>query len=55
MAVPVYVVTGFLDAGKTTFLNRLLNKAPWREIPTLVVQFERGEEVFSAGAPAAGR
>ena len=24
MAAPAYVVTGFLDAGKTTFLSRLM-------------------------------
>ncbi len=46
MAIPVYVVTGFLDAGKTTFLNTLLNKYNWQDIKMLVVQFETGEEEF---------
>lgn len=46
MAVPVYVVTGFLDAGKTTFLNTLLNRRDWREVKILVIQFETGEEEF---------
>ena len=46
MAIPIYVVTGFLDAGKTTFLNNLLNRGDWREIKILVVQFESGEEEF---------
>ncbi len=46
MAIPVYVVTGFLDAGKTTFLNNLLNRRDWRDVEILVVQFESGEEEF---------
>ncbi len=46
MAIPVYVVTGFLDAGKTTFLNNLLNRRDWRDAGILVVQFETGEEEF---------
>ncbi len=48
MAIPVYVVTGFLDAGKTTFLNNLLNRRDWREIRVLVLQFEAGEEEFQS-------
>lgn len=46
MAIPVYVVTGFLDAGKTTFLNNLLNRHDWHDIRMLVIQFEAGEEEF---------
>lgn len=46
MTIPVYVVTGFLDAGKTTFLNNLLNRNDWRDIKILVLQFEAGEEEF---------
>lgn len=48
MAIPVYVVTGFLDAGKTTFLNTLLNRRDWRDIRILVIQFESGEEEFQS-------
>lgn len=48
MAIPVYVVTGFLDAGKTTFLNDLLNRRDWREFRMLVIQFEIGEEEFQS-------
>ncbi len=44
MSIPVYVATGFLDSGKTTFLNNLLNKNESKEINILVVQFETGEE-----------
>ncbi len=44
--IPVYVVTGFLDAGKTTFLNNLLNKPDWSDLEILIVQFESGDEEF---------
>lgn len=44
--VPVYVVTGFLGEGKTTFLNGLLNHPSVRKIKTLLIQFENGEESF---------
>jgi hypothetical protein len=50
MALPVYVVTGFLDAGKTTFLNNLLRRRDWREKRIMVVQFETGQEEFSRPA-----
>ena len=42
--VPVYVATGFLDAGKTTFLNRLFYRRRDAEIRRLFLQFESGEE-----------
>jgi uncharacterized membrane protein YraQ (UPF0718 family) len=48
MAIPVYVVTGFLDAGKTTFLNTLLNRRDWRDIKILMIHFETGEEEFQS-------
>jgi uncharacterized membrane protein YraQ (UPF0718 family) len=44
MAIPVYVVTGFLDSGKTTFLNSLLSRQDWQDFNILVLQFETGEE-----------
>ncbi|MDR3544082.1 MAG: GTP-binding protein [Desulfosporosinus sp.] len=46
MHIPIYVVTGFLDAGKTTALNNLLNKRESREMQMLVIQFESGEADF---------
>ena len=46
MGIPIYVVTGFLDAGKTTFLNNLLNRRDWRDSRLLILQFETGEEAF---------
>lgn len=48
MAIPVYVVTGFLDSGKTTFLNHLLNRRDWRDVRIIVIQFETGEEDFQS-------
>ncbi|MDR2771809.1 MAG: permease [Clostridiales Family XIII bacterium] len=51
MAIPVYVVPGFLDAGKTTFLNELLSLPDWRDCAIAVFRFESGEAVFTgAGA-----
>lgn len=46
MMIPIYAVTGFLDAGKTTFLNQLLNRHDWKDVKILVLQFESGEEEF---------
>ncbi len=46
MSKPVYVVTGFLEAGKTTFLNNLLSSRDWARARQLVIQFEIGEEAF---------
>ncbi|NYB75814.1 permease [Sedimentibacter hydroxybenzoicus DSM 7310] len=44
--LPVYVVTGFLDAGKTTFINNLLNRADWSDSYILIVRFETGDAEF---------
>ncbi len=46
--IPVYVVTGFLDAGKTTLLNNLLNRSDWHNFEILIVQFESGDEEFQS-------
>ncbi|HHV08752.1 MAG TPA: permease [Clostridiales bacterium] len=46
--LPVYVVTGFLDAGKTSLLNILLNRRDWKDVRILVIQFEAGEEEFQS-------
>ena len=39
--VPVYILTGFLDSGKTTFLNGVLRDRPVQK--RLILQFEEGE------------
>lgn len=43
MIIPVYVLTGFLDSGKTSFLNDFLEEKK----NTLLISFERGEEDYS--------
>ncbi|MDR2354783.1 MAG: permease [Clostridiales Family XIII bacterium] len=51
MAIPVYVVTGFLYAGKTSFLNELLARPDWKDSEIAVFRFESGEAAFTgAGA-----
>lgn len=48
MATPVYICTGFLDSGKTTFIKDTLMKQEWI-LPgaTLLIRCEEGEEEFS--------
>ncbi|MDR1650509.1 MAG: permease [Synergistaceae bacterium] len=46
MPAPAYAVTGFIDSGKTTFLNTMLNMPDWSDARTLVIQFETGETEF---------
>ncbi len=41
---PVYVVSGFLDAGKTSLLNMLLGRRLSKGSEFLLIQFEHGEE-----------
>ncbi|MDR2132774.1 MAG: permease [Clostridiales Family XIII bacterium] len=47
MPIPVHVVTGFLDAGKTTFLNEFLQCPELRDAERAVFRFESGEATFS--------
>lgn len=51
MHIPIYVVTGFLDSGKTTLLNKLLNSRYLRAAKLLLIQFESGEEAFESRNP----
>lgn len=44
--IPVYVVGGFLDSGKTYFLNTLIKQGEFAA-NALVIQFERGEEALA--------
>ena len=48
MHIPIYVVTGFLDAGKTTLLKKILNNWESQNIQMLALQFESGEEALSS-------
>ena len=45
--IPVYLFTGFLDSGKTTFLNGILEDGFARETPTLLLCCETGEEAYN--------
>ena len=44
--IPVYLFTGFLDSGKTTFLNGILEDGFARDTPTLLICCEEGEEAY---------
>ena len=48
--IPVYLVAGFLDAGKTNFINGILEDGFAREGKTLLICCEEGEEEYSAKA-----
>lgn len=48
--IPVYLVTGFLDGGKTNFINGILVDGFAREDPTLLLCCEEGEEEYEAKA-----
>ncbi|MDK2966722.1 permease [Lacrimispora sp.] len=48
MTVPAWVITGFLDSGKTTLINRLIQEE-LSEQEVLVIQFERGDTPLAEG------
>jgi hypothetical protein len=48
MVTPAWVVTGFLDSGKTTLINRLIREE-LSEQEVLVIQFERGDTPLAEG------
>lgn len=50
MEIPVYLVTGFLDAGKTNFINGILEDGFAREDRTLLLCCEEGEESYEKAA-----
>ena len=47
--VPVYLITGFLESGKTSFINKVLRQS-YFQIPqaTLVINCEEGEEGYDS-------
>ncbi|MDO4720874.1 MAG: permease [Peptostreptococcaceae bacterium] len=49
MKRPIYIITGFLDSGKTGLLNEILPKRAGRS--PLVLQFESGEEELVCQEP----
>lgn len=50
MDIPVYLIAGFLDAGKTKFINGILEDGFAREDPTLLLCCEEGEEEYEKAA-----
>ena len=50
MDIPVYAVVGFLDAGKTKFINGILEDGFAREDRTLLLCCEEGEEEYEKSA-----
>ncbi len=49
MSIPVYLITGFLDAGKTSYIQRALNDPDFGAAEkTLVLLCEEGEEEYAA-------
>ena len=48
--IPVYLVAGFLDAGKTNFINGILEDGFARQDRTLLLCCEEGEEEYNSRA-----
>lgn len=48
--IPVYLVSGFLDAGKTNFINGILEDGFARGAPTLLICCEEGDESYTPDA-----
>ena len=52
MDIPVYLVAGFLDSGKTNFINGVLEDGFARQDRTLLLRCEEGEEEYNSRALA---
>lgn len=52
--LPVFLFLGFLDSGKTTLINDLLEAGSFSKVPTLMLLTEEGEEVLQLPEPYAG-
>ena len=50
MDIPVYLVAGFLDSGKTNFINSVLEDGFARQDKTLLLRCEEGEEEYNENA-----
>ena len=50
MDIPVYLVAGFLDSGKTNFINGILEDGFARQDRTLLICCEEGEEEYNPQA-----
>ena len=47
---PVYLLSGFLDSGKTTFINNILRDGFAEEDKTLLISCEEGEVEYDSAA-----
>ena len=47
---PVYLIAGFLDSGKTNFINGVLEDGFARQDRTLLLRCEEGEEEYNPKA-----
>ena len=45
--IPVYLITGFLDSGKTTFINGILEEGFASGVSTVLISCEEGETEYS--------
>ena len=52
MDIPVYVVAGFLDGGKTNFINGILQDGFAKKDKTLLICCEEGDEEYDVSAMA---
>ena len=50
MDIPVYAVTGFLDGGKTNFINGILQDGFAKQDKTLLICCEEGDEEYDVEA-----
>ncbi len=50
MDIPVYLIAGFLDSGKTNFINGILQDGFAKEDKTLLLRCEEGEEEYDKAA-----
>ena len=50
MDIPVYLIAGFLDSGKTNFINGILEDGFAREDKTLLLCCEEGDEEYNKNA-----
>ncbi len=56
MDIPVYLFTGFLDAGKTKFIDETLKDSRFEsKEPTLLILCEEGEEEYDTSAYSGGK
>ena len=48
--IPLYLITGFLDSGKTSFINGILSDGFALEDRTMLLCCEEGEEEYNPKA-----